>query len=266
MTHAWQTGTVESDGERIYYEVTGAADAPAVVLGHGAGGSHASWFQQVPALASAGYRVITWDTRGFGCSSYVTGVHGVEASVRDLFRVLDATSTERAHLVGQSMGGWWVTNATLDSPARVQSLTLTNTIGGLWTPELREHTRQRAAAPEFNSGQLGVHSALARDFVERDPARAFLYQQINSFHTPPMADIWTSLPKPIEHAAIDTTGVPVFAITSSGDELFPAPLVVDSIKQLARAKVVEVVDAGHSTYFERPDEFNAVLLSFLASV
>ena len=50
----WQTGTVDSFGEQIYYEVTGADDAPAIVLTHGAGGSHAAWYQQVPVLADAG--------------------------------------------------------------------------------------------------------------------------------------------------------------------------------------------------------------------
>jgi len=265
MRYPWRSGTAACDGESIYYEVTGADDAPTVVLGHGAGGSHASWFQQVPALASAGYRVITWDTRGFGCSSCLTGVHGCDASARDLLAVLDATATDRAHLVGQSMGGWWVNACALASPTRVRSITLTNTIGGLWTPELSEHVKN-APPPQFRGARLGVHSALAGDFVDREPARAFLYQQINTFHTPPLNEIWSSLPKPVEHAAIDATGLPVFAITSEKDQLFPAALVADSIRRLGRAKTVEIADAGHSTYFERPDEFNAALLSFLDSV
>ena len=54
MTHRWITATVDSGGEDIYYEVTGDDDAGTIVLTHGAGGSHAAWFQQVPVLA-AGY-------------------------------------------------------------------------------------------------------------------------------------------------------------------------------------------------------------------
>ena len=42
MSIPWQPGTVESQGEKIYYEVIGAEDAPTVVLTHGAGGSHAA--------------------------------------------------------------------------------------------------------------------------------------------------------------------------------------------------------------------------------
>ena len=61
---SWRTGRVVSGGEEITYEVIGD-DGPVVLLTHGAGGSHASWFQQVPFLAALGYRVVTWDCRGF---------------------------------------------------------------------------------------------------------------------------------------------------------------------------------------------------------
>src|SRR5450755_3295138 len=100
MTHAWRTDTLESGGETIYFEVTGADEAPAVVLTHGAGGSHAAWFQQVPVLADAGYRAVTWDSRGFGRSTFSSGVLGTDAAVADLTAVLDRIGIEDAHLVG----------------------------------------------------------------------------------------------------------------------------------------------------------------------
>ncbi len=112
MTARWQTGTVACGGEKIYYEVSGDDDLPAIMLTHGAGGTHAAWFQQVPTLAATGFRVITWDCRGFGNSTFTTGVHGSAAAVADMAAVLDATGTPGAHLVGQSMGGWWVSVAT----------------------------------------------------------------------------------------------------------------------------------------------------------
>src|SRR5262249_49552584 len=150
MSYPWRTSTVESGGESIYFEVAGASDADeVVVLTHGAGGSHAAWFQQVPVLAAAGYRVVTWDARGVGLSTFVTGSHGADAAVRDVAAVLDAEGLDRVHLVGQSMGGWWVTAFTVAHPARVQSLTLSNTIGGLWTDALRARFREAVSnAPQ----------------------------------------------------------------------------------------------------------------------
>src|SRR4051794_30533119 len=119
MNIRWQTATVASQGEEIYYEVVGDSDAPTIMLTHGAGGSHAAWFQNVPVLANAGWRVVTWDSRGFGNSTFTTGVHGTDAAVADMVAILDASGTDRVHLAGQSMGGWWVVAFTLAHPERV---------------------------------------------------------------------------------------------------------------------------------------------------
>jgi 3-oxoadipate enol-lactonase len=266
VTHQWRVGRVDSGGESIYYEVTGADDAPVVVLTHGAGGSHAAWFQQVPALAAAGYRVVTWDCRGFGCSTFTSGEFGPDAAVADIASVLDAVGAGRVHLVGQSMGGWWVTAFALAHPERSLSLTLSNTVGGLWTSALAEHFRTFVETAGADDTHLGVHSALAPSFVARDPARAFLYQELNTFHSPPFAAIGTALTRPgIGHAELDALGIPILALTSTEDVLFPAALVIDSASRLTNATTIEIADAGHSVYFERPDEYNAALLRFLAA-
>jgi len=268
MTHTWRTASVAANGESIYYEVVGADDAPTVVLTHGAGGSHAAWFQQVPVLADAGYRVVTWDCRGFGCSTFDTGVLGCDSSVADLVAVLDAVGAPRAHLVGQSMGGWWVTAFALAHPERLVSLTLSNTVGGLWTDALAQHFASFvAAAPGADDSRLGVHSALAPSFVERDPARAFLYQELNTFHSPPLPAIARALAgSAVEHAALDSLGLRILVITGSDDVLFPAALVRDSASRLTNATIVEIADAGHSPYFERPEEYNAALLDHFARI
>src|SRR6478609_5543916 len=174
------------------------------------GGTHAAWFQQVPTLAANGFRVITWDCRGFGNSTFTSGVHGSAAAVADMAAVLDATGTPGAHLVGQSMGGWWVTAFTVAHPARTHSLTLSNTVGGLWTTALLDYFREwttKAAANVGAEQRIGAHSAISPTFVERDPARAFLYQELNTFHTPPMAAVGASLTGDgVAHKDLDATG------------------------------------------------------------
>jgi pimeloyl-ACP methyl ester carboxylesterase len=263
----WRTGTVACGGESIYYEVSGAADAPAVLLTHGAGGSHAAWFQQVPALCNAGYRVVTWDTRGFGNSTFASGEHGCGAAVTDMTAVLDAAGVEQAHIVGQSMGGWWVTAFACARPERTRSLTLTNTVGGLWTDALMTYFTGSLTNIVPEEPTIGAHPALAKAFVDRDPAGAFLYQQLNTFHSPPMREVVTALTgTAVAHADIDALGIPVLVVTGSDDALFPPELVIDSAQRLARATIVTISDAGHSPYFERPAEFNAALLGFLEGV
>ncbi len=268
MSHRWRAATVESGGENIYYEVTGADDASeTIVLSHGAGGSHAAWFQQVPVLADAGYQVVTWDTRGFGNSTFTSGVLGTDAAVADLTAVLDALDLAQVHLVGQSMGGWWATAFAVAHPQRLRSLTLSNTVAGLWTDALVRHFATfMQHVPDFDGDRLGVHSAISASFAARDPAGAFLYQQLNTFHHPPMAAVGRALTGGhVEHAALDALGIPILVITGSDDELFPAPLIIESASRLATATVVEIADAGHSPYFERPDEYNAALVAFVAA-
>ena len=107
------TGSVEREGEEIYWELIRDAEEgqsdnrPVVVLSHGAGGSHAVWYQQVPQIGER-YRVVTWDSRGFGNSTNNTGQLAPQSAANDLAAILDELEISEAHLVGQSMGGWHV--------------------------------------------------------------------------------------------------------------------------------------------------------------
>ena len=262
----WTPTTVTNRGETIYLEVTEPATARGtVVLGHGAGGSHAAWFQQVPALAAAGWRVVTWDTRGFGRSSFASGNFTLDACVSDLAAVLTATGTERAHVVGQSMGGWWAAGLALAHPGRVASLVLANTVAGVWTPALDEHFRAWAAsgAGTAAADQLGCHPAIGPQLLERDPALAFLYQQLNTFHTPPMGPmVGVLVATRFEAAAVRAVPGPKLWISSSHDDLFPAALLAEAADAIGARRVV-IDDAGHSPYFERAAAWNAVLVDFL---
>jgi pimeloyl-ACP methyl ester carboxylesterase len=261
----WETSAVDSGGESIYYETTGEPDGPAIVLTHGAGGSHAVWYQQVPVLADAGYRVVTWDCRGFGRSTFRTGTHGTAAAVADIAAVMDACGIGTAHHVGQSMGGWWVASFALAHPERVHACALTNTVAGLWTDALKLHFRTWATEFTGEEPLLGVHPAIGTKFTETEPARAFLYQQLNTFHTPPMDHVVPALWRTeLSHADLDATGIPILVVTGTDDGLFPAKLVTESAAQLQNATVVELPDVGHSAYFEQPDAFNAAVLDFFA--
>jgi pimeloyl-ACP methyl ester carboxylesterase len=77
----------------------------AVVLIHGWPLSGASWSEQVPPLTAAGYRVITYDRRGFGQSDKPKMGYGYDTFAEDLRAVLEALDVTNATLVGFSMGG-----------------------------------------------------------------------------------------------------------------------------------------------------------------
>lgn len=265
------SGTVERDGEKIYWELTrsGADDArPVVVLSHGAGGTHAIWYQQVPALG-AHFRVLTWDSRGFGNSTNRNDAPSAEAAAADLAAVLDSLGVEQVHLVGQSMGGWHSTAFAVANPARVLSLTLADTVGGLWTDELRGAFREfskRGGLVGEGPELIGGHRALWPGTAKRDPAHAFLYQALGSFHSPPMDKLNTTIQWSASHADIAALGVPVLFVAGSYDEIFPPALLESSSRLIAGALFVEIPAAGHSPYFEQPEAWNDTVTTFLTGI
>jgi non-heme chloroperoxidase len=96
--------TIASNSINLHVEDTGGDGRP-VVLIHGWPLSGASWSEQVPALTDAGYRVITYDRRGFGESDKPESGYDYDTFAADLAGVLDSLDVQDATLVGFSMGG-----------------------------------------------------------------------------------------------------------------------------------------------------------------
>ena len=105
--------------------VQGSVDEPTVLL---IGSSMLSWPDELcDRLVAGGRRVIRYDVRDTGRSeSYPPGEPGYSLAdlVDDAVGVLDATATERAHVVGMSTGGWIAQLLALNHPERVATLTL----------------------------------------------------------------------------------------------------------------------------------------------
>ena len=96
--------TLSSGDVQIHYEDSGGSGRP-VVLVHGWPLSGKSWADQVPALTDAGYRVVTYDRRGFGESDKPAKGYDYDTFADDLSSVLDELDLRDVSLVGFSMGG-----------------------------------------------------------------------------------------------------------------------------------------------------------------
>ena len=96
-------GQENSGSIDLYYEDHGAGRP--VVLIHGYPLSGASWEKQLPVLLDAGYRVITYDRRGFGKSSKPTSGYNYDTFAQDLRRLVGQLELHDFALVGFSMGG-----------------------------------------------------------------------------------------------------------------------------------------------------------------
>ncbi|WP_454811730.1 alpha/beta fold hydrolase [Paenarthrobacter nitroguajacolicus] len=95
-------GNENSTEIELYYEDHGAGQPVVLIHGYPLDGS--SWEKQTAALLDAGYRVITYDRRGFGKSSQPTEGYDYDTFAADLKTVLDTLDLNDAVLVGFSMG------------------------------------------------------------------------------------------------------------------------------------------------------------------
>lgn len=254
---ARRTGRLPVDGESLWYEDIG--DGPALVLCHGLGGNGAVWFRQVPSFARD-FRVVLWDQRGFGRSSNREGRAGPVAAAADLAALLDHLEIGRAHLVGQSMGGWAVLGAALARPDRVASLTFSATTGGL-PVTAPEQPAVRGAPPAL----LGVHPALTETAGSEMPEVAYLYQALGSFgDRPPDAEIAGLLARTTyDPAQVAALGLPALFLTGELDRVIPTALVRQAAGQVPGSRLVVWPDSGHSAYVEQPARWNGAVHDFL---
>ncbi len=115
---------VSSNGIRVHLVEEGTG--PAVLLVHGFPESWYSWRHQLPALASAGYRAIAMDVRGYGRSSAPTSVDAYRMTqhVADNVGLLDALGLAEAVIVGHDWGSPIAANTALLRPDRFPAVAL----------------------------------------------------------------------------------------------------------------------------------------------
>jgi pimeloyl-ACP methyl ester carboxylesterase len=101
-----QDGYVERDGIRLYYEVYGEGDPTVLLLPTWSIIHSRHWKMQIPYLARH-CRVVTFDGRGNGRSDrpHHAAAYDEREFAADALAVLDATETDRAMIVGFSLGG-----------------------------------------------------------------------------------------------------------------------------------------------------------------
>jgi len=244
---------------QLYYEVSGAGRT--LVLCHGVGGNHASWYLQVAALA-ARFRIVTWDHRGFGLSSDVEGL-GRAGFVDDLVAVLDAVAADRAVLVGQSMGGGTCLAAACNFPDRVDGLVMADSLAqAAIPPEIAERFAANATAM---ADLTQIERVLGTTIRRENPAAATLYSQIAGFNATTLRTLKGEMPLYSAQALADC-GVPSLFIVGEEDVLFPPWAVKAFQERVPVSRYVELARTGHSAFYERPDAFNAVLEDWLSAI
>jgi 3-oxoadipate enol-lactonase len=268
-----ESGFLEVDGARIYYEVEG--EGHPLLLIHGGLGSLRMWDGQVPAFAER-YQVIRYDTRGLGR----TETEEVEFSNRaDAVAVLDHVGAASAHIVGQSRGGMIALDVVIDTPERADSfVSVAGGIGG-YQPELPEgvepppwDTMERAWESKDWAQLAELETQVWVDGWGQPPTRIeprlrqTVFDWILAAY---LAEKHEGKPQPLDPPAAERLSqvrVPTLVMIGQADE--PGGVVAERhlAASVAGARVVEFPGVAHMIQLEEPERFNEVTLEFLAEV
>ena len=261
--------TIQANGIDLHYIAAGHG-APVVLLA-GFGGDHLSWGLQFPAFR-ARHHTIALDNRGCGRSGSPDVTYTTGLMAGDIVAVLDHLGIDAAHVVGLSLGGMIAQELALAHPQRVLSLQLHSTAGRA-DPYLRillDTWRQVRA----QLGREMVQQSMAlwlfgrRTFAERPELIEMLMRQATAYpYAPTEVGFARQGEAVVTHdalARLSAIACPTLITAGEDDVLVPARFARELADHLPHAEIHLVPGAGHMWCWEKPAEFNALALDFIA--
>jgi pimeloyl-ACP methyl ester carboxylesterase len=272
-----KVGTENATPIELQYEDRGAG-AP-VVLIHGWPLSSRSWENQVPALVEAGYRVVTYDRRGFGHSSQPWGGYDYDTLTADLHALLEHLDLRDVTLVGFSMGGGEVVHylGTYGSD-RVAKVVLAAAIppylyksednpnGGLDDETIAGfqdavRTDRLAFLEQFTTTFFSAGGQLKVSEPQREYAR-----DIAAFASPKgTLDCIAAWGRTDFRGDVEKITVPTLVIHGDSDAIVPIEISGKrAAAAVAGSELVVLEDGPHGINVSHAEQFNAALIAFLA--
>ncbi|MFB4285744.1 MULTISPECIES: alpha/beta fold hydrolase [unclassified Nonomuraea] len=260
------------NGVRLGYEVHGAGDPVLLVMG--AGGLGRTWhIHQVPALVSAGYRVITFDNRGLPANGPCPGEFGLDDMVADTISLLDTLGIARCHAVGVSLGSMILQEVALARPGLLSRCVLLATRGrtdafraAIVAAEL-DLLERGLSLPGPTSGVLRALLNLSPATLD-DPARVRDWLDVFEMSAPAAGPgirsqlLATLIPDRLEELSkIETAGL---VVAFEHDRLTPPRLGREVADRIPGCEYAMVPDTGHYGHLESPKTVNAHILDFLS--
>jgi non-heme chloroperoxidase len=264
------------DGTEIYYKDQGTGTP--VILIHGWPVNADMWEHQALFLAENGFRVISYDRRGFGRSSQPFDGHNYDTLSDDLAALMDKLDVKGAALVGFSMGGGEVVRyLSRHGSGRVAKGVLVSSVPPFMLktgdnpdgvpPELFEGFKANVRkdrfafltgfAPQFY-GRTMIKHTVSQEVLDWTFAMAI---QASPKATLDDIDAFSGTDFRKEMAAIQT---PFLVIHGSSDATVPMALSgAKSAKILPNAEFIEYEGEPHGLFMTAADRLNADLLAFL---
>jgi non-heme chloroperoxidase len=269
-------GSENGDDIRLHFEDRGSGQP--VVLIHGYPLDGRSWEKQEAALLEAGFRVITYDRRGFGRSSAPSSGYDYDTFAADFNTVLETLDLRDAIIAGFSMGSGEVTRylSTYGS-ARVAKAALIASL----QPFLGKTDDNPDGAAPLDFFQ-GISDTVKKDryayfteffdgFFNLDE---FLGSRISeevvraAWNTASSSGAIASIAAPLTWATdfradLPKFDVPTLVLHGTADRILPIDATARlSAKAIANVTLVEIEGAPHGMLWTHADEVTAGLLEF----
>jgi len=251
---------------QLNYQLAGSGET--VVLVPGFATSLHLWDHQVEPL-SRRYRCLRYDLRGQGESSAPPEGYSTEDHAEDLRLLLEHLNLPRAHLVGASMGGAVAVHLTLERPDLVRSLALAGAVvDGFegWEDEYGLRLRRARKIAQAEGVEAALRDWMGHPFFGATRDLADFARTVVRYS----GAGWLSSVRPQKGAKSDFGRLaelekPVLVVVGEKD-VDPCRRIADELRQrIPKARAAVIKDAGHLPCWDRPEEFNRVLLDFLGA-
>lgn len=259
---------IHVNGLELYYELHGAENAPLLVLNNGILMNAAtSWVFQTQTL-SRYYRLLQYDCRGQGQSDHPDGQYSMELHADDLAALLTALGVEKAHIAGISYGGEVAQAFVLKYPGRTLSLILADTVSEVG-PALHITVESWLNAAKAGDAEAFFHVTVPWNFspafVANNPRLlADARKRYEQLDYAAIVRLCESFLEVNFTARLGEIQCPVCILAGSLD-LLKGPAYASILKDgIPQAELHLLDGAGHASCWERPQEFNTVVLGFLA--
>ncbi|HYM20918.1 MAG TPA: alpha/beta hydrolase [Candidatus Kapabacteria bacterium] len=241
-----------------------------IVFIHGVGADRTSWKCQLPYFHSLGYSVAALDMRGSGDSD-ARDVNGSLLPIsliefaNDVDAVIHSMGYERAHWVGNSMGGVIILEAIRLGLSSIDHIALCNTFA--YYPE-HAATLPRAASalatrslPEFSAERIPL---VLRPDIDKPTLDEAIYAMARKDTDAYLAS-WQATWSPDFRNMLSTIKQKTLVVSGSLDKITPISLSEELAKNIPGVKHTTIEGAGHISNLDKPAEFNTILQEFLTS-
>jgi 3-oxoadipate enol-lactonase len=261
--------TVAVNGARLRVHIEGRDGAPWLVLAHSIGTGLEIFDDQVAAFGHD-FRIMRYDIRGHGQSDAPAGPCSTDLLADDLHALLGYFQVPRAHIVGVSIGGLTAIALALRHQGVVASIVVSNS---------------RTAVPPDYADAIAARNRLIRAQGMAAIVRPMLGVSLSAdtiAARPELAERFGDIVRAVSvegfAACAEAVGnnrlgerladirVPSLFIAAEADPAFPPAAVRAEQLQVPGSEYVQIPGAGHLSNLDRPAEFNAVVLDFLARV